>query len=141
MKTGHLIKGGRLIQGRYIQVRLYEQRGKCTHYKQNILFKQDQKTFYEELNDTARNENVIPDTDESKKFWSDIWSVGKEHNISAEWLNNIKNDVGGNQQGELEITPDMVTSKCRKLPNWKAPGRDGVQGFWLKKLRTSWENC
>ena len=29
----------------------------------------------------------------------------------------------------------MVTSQCRKLPNWEAPGKDGVQGFWLKKLR------
>ena len=29
----------------------------------------------------------------------------------------------------------MITSQCRKLPNWKAPGRDGVQGFWLKKMR------
>ena len=50
-------------------------------------------------------------------------------------MNNIKNDIGDNQQGGLEITSDMVTSQCRKLPNWKAPGMDGVQGFWLKKLR------
>ena len=105
-----------------------------TQYKQNILFNQDQKRFYQELNGTARNENVIPDADESKTFWSDIWSVGKEHNRSVEWLNNIKNDIGDNQQGELQITSDMVTSQCWKLPNWKAPSRDGVQGFQLKKL-------
>ena len=24
--------------------------------------------------------------------------------------------------------------QCRKLPNWKAPGKDGVQGYWLKNL-------
>ena len=72
--------------------------------------------------------------DESK-FWGDIWNVGEGRNRSAEWLNNIKNDIGDNQQGELKITSDMVTSQCRKLTNWKAPGRDGVQGFWLKKLR------
>lgn len=83
----------------------------------------------------VRNESVIPDADESKKFWTDIWSVGEERNRSAEWLNNIRNDIGDNQQGELEITSDMVTSQCGKLPNWKAPGRDGVQGFWLKKVR------
>lgn len=33
------------------------------------------KTFYQELNGMARNENVIPDADESKKFWSENWSV------------------------------------------------------------------
>ena len=81
------------------------------------------------------NENVIPDADEIKKFWSDIWSVHKEHNRNAECLNNIKNDIGDNRQEELAVTADMVTSQCRKLPNWKVPGKDGVQGVWLKKLR------
>ena len=83
----------------------------------------------------ARNENGIPDAEESKTFWSDIWTLSKEHNRNAEWLNNIRNDIGDNQQGELEITAEMVTIQCRKMPNWKAPGRDGVQGLWLKKLR------
>ena len=51
------------------------------------------------------------------------------YNRSAEWLNYIKNDIKDNQQGGLEITSDMVTSQCRKLTNWKAPGKDGVQGL------------
>ena len=24
--------------------------------------------------------------------------------------------------------------QCRKMPNWKAPGHDGVQRFWIKYL-------
>ena len=28
----------------------------------------------------------------------------------------------------------MVSKQSRKITNWKAPGRDGVQGFWIKKL-------
>ena len=28
----------------------------------------------------------------------------------------------------------MVKIQCRKMPNWKAPGKDGVQGYWLKYL-------
>ena len=35
---------------------------------------------------------------------------------------------------DMEITEEMVKKQCRKLPNWKAPGRDGVQGYWIKKL-------
>ena len=58
------------ILAKAAKIKRYDQRR--TQYKQNILFKQDQKRFYQELNGTARNENVIPDTDESKKFWSDI---------------------------------------------------------------------
>ena len=28
----------------------------------------------------------------------------------------------------------MVTAGVRRLSNWKAPGPDGVVGFWFKKL-------
>ena len=28
----------------------------------------------------------------------------------------------------------MVSKQSRKIPNWKAQGRYGVQGFWIKKL-------
>lgn len=98
-----------LVLAKAAKTKRYEQW--CTQYKQNILFKQDQKRFRQELNGMAKNESVNPDADESKKSWTDILSVGKVHNRSAEWLNNIKNDIGDNQQREPEITPDMVTSR------------------------------
>ena len=28
----------------------------------------------------------------------------------------------------------MVQTQYRKIPNWIAPGKDGVQGYWLKNL-------
>ena len=28
----------------------------------------------------------------------------------------------------------MIKEQVRKIPNWKSPGPDGVQGYWLKKL-------
>ena len=28
----------------------------------------------------------------------------------------------------------MITQQTRKIPNWKCPGLDGVQGYWLKNL-------
>ena len=27
-----------------------------------------------------------------------------------------------------------LQKQSRKIPNWKAPGRDAVQGYWIKKL-------
>ena len=32
------------------------------------------------------------------------------------------------------VTKEMVAKQCTRMANWKAPGMDGVQGFWLKKL-------
>ena len=37
-------------------------------------------------------------------------------------------------QENITITTGMVAAKVKKIPNWKAPGPDGVQGFWLKNL-------
>ena len=37
-------------------------------------------------------------------------------------------------QDNITITTEMVIAKVKKIPNWKAPGPDGVQGFWLKNL-------
>ena len=34
----------------------------------------------------------------------------------------------------MVISVEMVIKKCRKMPNWKAPGKDGVQGYWVKNL-------
>ena len=34
----------------------------------------------------------------------------------------------------MKITTEMVTQQTRKVPNWKCPGPDGVQGYWLKKF-------
>ena len=28
----------------------------------------------------------------------------------------------------------MVTKQLKKIPNWKCPGPDGVQGYWLKNV-------
>ena len=34
----------------------------------------------------------------------------------------------------MSISVEKIRKQCRKIPNWKAPGRDGVQGYWIKNL-------
>ena len=48
------------------------------------MFKVDQKKVYNEFNGQAGSSNRdIPNAKESRKFWSGIWSVEKEHNKEA----------------------------------------------------------
>ena len=35
---------------------------------------------------------------------------------------------------KIEISQEMVKMRCTKMPNWDGPGKDGVQGYWLKNL-------
>lgn len=77
---------------------------------------------------------VCPDAQESRKFWSDIWDKPVTHNESAEWLNEIENDLA-NTSVQEDITIDIdVCAKLKRVPNWKGPGPDGVQGYWLKNV-------
>ena len=39
-----------------------------------------------------------------------------------------------NTQERVVISVEKVTKQCRKMPNWKTPGKDGVQGYWIKNL-------
>ena len=41
----------------------------------------------------------------------------------------LKKENNYQKQECLVITNDMVSKQSRKIFNWKAPGRDGVQGF------------
>ena len=36
----------------------------------------------------------------------------------------------------VRISIENVTNQCRKIPNWKAPGKDGVHGYWIKNLNS-----
>ena len=58
----------------------YEQKTK--QYRQNRLFSVNQKRFYPEINGESRQEKIIPDAEESKRFWEGIWDEVKEHNAS-----------------------------------------------------------
>ena len=35
---------------------------------------------------------------------------------------------------KVEISQEMVKMQCREMSNWKASGKDCVQGYWLKNL-------
>ena len=43
----------------------------------------------------------------------------------------IKEELGRKNGNIIE---EIKRAKSERLANWKAPGPDGVQGFWLKKL-------
>lgn len=68
--------------------------------------------------------NYMPDAEESKRFWADIWFVAKEHNREAEWLKDLKNDL--ENEGRLQesviisvekVTKEWVIKQCTKNLN------------------------
>ena len=88
----------------------------------------------EEMDEERTNEAIIPDSDESQKFWSEIWSKEIEQNKDAEWLKEMKQTINSTKQAEIEITVKEVKEISRKMNNWKSPGPNGVQGCWVKRF-------
>ena len=112
---------------------------RINQYRQNRTFQNNQGKFYQQLSSGGQQEtNDAPDAEAAKEFWEGIWGVEKEHNESAEWLGEFKNDMRGNtlEQERLIITEEKMQQVLRKIPNWKAPGPDGVQGYWLKNFKS-----
>ena len=98
------------------------------------MFRYDQKKVYQDLNGENRKQEVKPDAQQSTAFWKDIWGNEKHHNKNAEWLNDLKVEQQGEQQENIEITENLIRQQCKEIPNWKSPGPDGIQGYWIKKL-------
>ena len=64
------------------------------------------------------------------EFWKDIWSKPTQHKENAEWLHDLKEEIDIERQNYVVITSEKVEKVVNKMPNWKSPGPDLVQGFW-----------
>ena len=83
--------------------------------RQNRLFKSDEEQFHQEINvDLLKDHTAVLNVAESKKFWSNIWSVQKSHKENVEWLNGIKNEIKIDGQERMAITEEVVRNKVRR---------------------------
>ena len=70
--------------------------------------------------------------EESKQFWGSIWSQSADHKKDAKWLQDLQSEV--KKQEQIDITTGSLKKILGRMPNWKSPGPDLVQGFWLKNF-------
>ena len=66
---------------------------RINQFRINRMFSSNQKRVFMELNGEVIKENTIPNVDESRKFWSEIWNNTVEHNDDAEWLRGIETEL------------------------------------------------
>ena len=115
------------------KIRRYEERE--LHYHQNTLFATNQKQFYQELDGRSNIPNKAPDAQEASEFWSNIWSIPGNFNENASWLPKVKERLSEiDKQEDIRISVENVKTAIRKMTNWKAPGPDCVQGYWVKRF-------
>lgn len=122
------------IRAGSVKIKRFDERNE--QYRQNALFNVNQKRFYDEL-DGEKIPNTSPNPEEVTQFWSNIWSNNVTHEVEAEWIKEIEKDLRDiNRQENINITKEDIRKCTSKMACWKAPGLDGVQGFWFKKLNS-----
>ena len=115
------------------KVRRYQ--GRVDSYRQNRLFENNQRQFYRELDqEEERCGDDQPVAEESKQFWGSIWSQSTDHKKDAKWLQDLRSEVNVKKQEKIDITTGSLKEVLGRMPNWKSPSPDLVQGFWLKSF-------
>ena len=65
------------ILAKSVKVRRYEQR--IEQFRQNRIFDFDEKKMYAEFNGSGVRPNKVPNDEESKRFWGDIFEPRERH--------------------------------------------------------------
>lgn len=103
---------------------------------QNAKFNNNEKLFYRSLNEEQNNNTPTesPEPETLKEFWSNIWSVPKEH-AESQWIKQDKQTLHNIPDMEFDtINLDTLKLVIGKLHNWKATGSDNIHNFWYKKF-------
>ena len=99
------------------------------------MFQNNQRQFYRQLNqEVERCDDDQPDVEESKTFWGDKWSESVDHNRDVKLLKDLHSEVNVTKQEKVDITTERLKKILGRMPNWKSPGLDLVQGFSLKNF-------
>lgn len=124
-----------------IAARLKKYKTSAQRKKSNMLFNQNERNFYRKLKEKNINSNTrYPSQQEIQHFWQEQLSAKKHFNRNAHW---IQSEILRTQQIEDQQQRDITTAELeaiiKSLPNWKAPGPEKLQNFWIKKLTCTWE--
>ena len=121
------------MQAKAQRLRRYTKRANQFH--QNKLFQENGKKFYRELNQKQKPVIEPPSKLSIEGFWRDILEDDRMHNFEASW---IRRETATYKNVVTEIWKDFSTEEVKEtikhLHNWKAPGSDKVQNFWIKKF-------
>ena len=73
----------------------------------------------------------------NRNSFGETWNQSADHKKDAKWLQDFQSEVNVKKQEKIDITTGSLKKILGRMPNWKSPGPDLLQGFWLKNF-SSW---
>ncbi|XP_044760833.1 uncharacterized protein LOC123318279 [Coccinella septempunctata] len=107
--------------------------------KQNALFEKNERRFYRDIIEKKhQTQNTCTKMLELERFWEEIWSKEVRHGADSPWIYEEERRMADiNEMPNPQMTPADLSRVLSRLPNWKAPGRDKVRNFWIKKFSST----
>ena len=123
---------------RYKKVKLEKCIEKRKRKQDNIKFQRDQKGFFKTLEGDQTREGRMPEIEKFVEFWGGIWEKN-ERTPNMSWMEEVKRLLSENVTvvNEFNINSEGLKKEISKRKSWTAPGIDGIQNFWWKKLVTA----
>ena len=84
---------------------------------------------------------VTPSSNEVKDFWYNLVGIPGECDLDHEAIRAWKGDLDAIECNteRQEVNDIMWKRVIRRIKSWKAPGPDGIYGFWWKVFRSARE--
>ena len=116
------------------RLRRYEKRNE--QFRINKVFRNNPQKVYRQFRGQTKTEDVLHyNKDELVEYWKERWELPVNHNNDASWLSEIeRKSVTITPQQSIVIAIEDVKHKLASMANWKAPGPDSLQTYWIKKL-------
>lgn len=101
-------------------------------FSQNKMFNNNQRQFHRELDqEWERCKDQKPDAEEKKKFSGCIWDLSVTQKKDARWFKDLKSVTEICKKEKIYINEEKLRNISR-IPNYKSPASNLVQGIWLK---------
>lgn len=99
----------------------------------NKLFNTNQKLFYRKFSKDDITIIQPPNATEVQQYWENMWSKPVQHQLHSSWATIEEREMSNiNPMSETHISTENVTQAVKYTLNWKSPGPDKVQNYWLK---------
>lgn len=96
--------------------------------------------MYKQLRNETNSKETTPNKDDTMEYWKAIWEKPAGYNKTAAWIDEVtKQCETVPQQRKIIVTITDIRNKLAGMSNWKAPGPDQLQTFWMKKLTSTHE--
>ena len=125
---------------RYQKVCLKTLQTKEKRRRNNGKFMKDEGQFYKDMDKSDTTTGKAPNIEEFVEFWAGIWE-GQEGTEVRPWMVEIEKQISSRvwETEAFQIDKERLKKVIKKRKNWTAPGIDGIQNYWWKKLEGSWD--